>query len=67
MEEKLILKKFIILPILTILFCFSFSESIAQQETIQNITGEATITKSTVPAPSIPTGEPFSYKINFKI
>ncbi len=66
MEEKLILKKFIILPILTILFCFSFSESIAQQETIQNITGEATITKSTVSVPSIPTGEPFNYKITFQ-
>ncbi|MBK5213133.1 MAG: T9SS type A sorting domain-containing protein [Flavobacteriaceae bacterium] len=38
----------------------------AQQETIQNITGEATITKSTVLVPSIPTGEPFNYKINFQ-
>ncbi len=38
----------------------------AQEITISNITSEAIITKSTVQVSSIPSGEPFSYKITFQ-
>lgn len=38
----------------------------AQEITISNATSEAIITKSTVQVPTIPTGEPFNYKINFQ-
>jgi hypothetical protein len=48
-------------------FLISISgQGIAQEISISNITSEAIITKSTPQVPTILSGEPFSYKINFQ-
>jgi|GEM_PF-1431254 len=58
--------KYLYFFITTTLLSFFVTTVNAQQITIQNVTGEAIITKSTVLVPSVPTGEPFNYKITFQ-